>query len=765
MNPLFDDGSGADAQLAAFTAAAARRGLVAMTDLVVTRMAEEAPLVREQPQWFRPAANGTAAFDWSNAATRAAIAAYFVTVVRRYVELGFRRLSCPAALAVPAEVWRLLIAAARDAAPDCVVCADTLGEPAAAVQRLAGVGFDYLYNSVKWWDFRSSWLFDEDHVLRRIAPTIGFPESHDTERLATDLERAGMDASAIAAEYRRRYAFAADFSSGILMPMGFEWGWRRRLDNARTRPTDPVEDKVFDLSPAIAGVNATKAALPALNGSAAPRLLTPPDAPVAAIARASADESEWAFILASRDPVAEQTVPTDVLLAAAEGQYLILDDIPNDFGLELEIASAAAQRCAFCAAGRARRLPCRRPSPTRRASQSSRRRRRASPSRICRRRSTAAVTRSSGSSAIPSRSRPTSCATATTSSRAAILYRRADAPSWREAPMLHVDNDRWGGSFTVTENALLSLHGPRLDRPFRIVARRGRQEACSGPGHRSRADRGARPGDGGGAPRQTARDGDAARLKALLAGLDGADQAAQATLLLSGAAQHLVGRWPDRDGAVTYARELGVIVEREQARFAAWYEMFPRSQGTVPGKGATFDDCIARLPDDRATRLRRPLPRRRSIPIGRINRKGRNNSAERRARRSRQPLRDRLATRAATRPSSRARHVRGFPPLRRGAARAAAWRSRSISRSSARPTIPGSASIPSGSTSGPTARSSMPRTRRRSTRTSSTSTSTARTAPGCGASCCETLLFWIDEGVRIFRVDNPHTKPVPFWEW
>ena len=25
--------------------------------------------------------------------------------------------------------------------------------------------------------------------------------------------------------------------------------------------------------------------------------------------------------------------------------------------------------------------------------------------------------------------------------------------------------------------------------------------------------------------------------------------------------------------------------------------------------------------------------------------------------------------------------------------------------------------------------------------------------------------FWIDEGVRIFRVDNPHTKPFPFWEW
>ena len=29
----------------------------------------------------------------------------------------------------------------------------------------------------------------------------------------------------------------------------------------------------------------------------------------------------------------------------------------------------------------------------------------------------------------------------------------------------------------------------------------------------------------------------------------------------------------------------------------------------------------------------------------------------------------------------------------------------------------------------------------------------------------DAVLFWIDQGVRIFRVDNPHTKPVPFWEW
>jgi starch synthase (maltosyl-transferring) len=31
--------------------------------------------------------------------------------------------------------------------------------------------------------------------------------------------------------------------------------------------------------------------------------------------------------------------------------------------------------------------------------------------------------------------------------------------------------------------------------------------------------------------------------------------------------------------------------------------------------------------------------------------------------------------------------------------------------------------------------------------------------------CRDVLRFWIDHGIRIFRVDNPHTKPLAFWEW
>ena len=72
---------------------------------------------------------------------------------------------------------------------------------------------------------------------------------------------------------------------------------------------------------------------------------------------------------------------------------------------------------------------------------------------------------------------------------------------------------------------------------------------------------------------------------------------------------------------------------------------------------------------------------------------------------------------------------------------------------------------PSGSTVAPTARSSTPRTRRRSTRTSTTSTSSPGTGAGLWQALRDVVLFWVERGVTVFRVDNPHTKPLAFWEW
>ncbi|MFA5779594.1 MAG: maltotransferase domain-containing protein [Elusimicrobiota bacterium] len=74
-----------------------------------------------------------------------------------------------------------------------------------------------------------------------------------------------------------------------------------------------------------------------------------------------------------------------------------------------------------------------------------------------------------------------------------------------------------------------------------------------------------------------------------------------------------------------YSKILEVIAEKKYARFAAWYEMFPRSQGTQPGKSATFADCEKRLPDIKKMGFDviylPPIH-----PIGKSFRKGPNNS-------------------------------------------------------------------------------------------------------------------------------------------
>ncbi|PWS21398.1 alpha-1,4-glucan--maltose-1-phosphate maltosyltransferase, partial [Enterococcus faecium] len=73
-----------------------------------------------------------------------------------------------------------------------------------------------------------------------------------------------------------------------------------------------------------------------------------------------------------------------------------------------------------------------------------------------------------------------------------------------------------------------------------------------------------------------------------------------------------------------YGAELSLIADRERARFSSWYELFPRSAGTVPGQHGTFKDVEARLPAIQKMGFDvlyfPPIH-----PIGRVDRKGKNN--------------------------------------------------------------------------------------------------------------------------------------------
>ena len=148
-----------------------------------------------------------------------------------------------------------------------------------------------------------------------------------------------------------------------------------------------------------------------------------------------------------------------------------------------------------------------------------------------------------------------------------------------------------------------------------------------------------------------------------------------------------------------------------------------RGQGARPGRGDGLRRGLP-APDP---------PRRHRAP------QGPQQLRARRAGRRRLAVGDRLGRGRARRDRPRAGHDGGLRRVRRSARTTSAWRSRSTSRCSARPTTRGSRSTRSGSPCAPTARSPTRRTRRRSTRTSTRSTSTttprASTTSRCG-SCC-----------------------------
>ena len=203
---------------------------------------------------------------------------------------------------------------------------------------------------------------------------------------------------------------------------------------------------------------------------------------------------------------------------------------------------------------------------------------------------------------------------------------------------------------------------------------------------------------------------------------------------------------------------LELIVDRERARFGAWYELFPRSFGGFAGVEEALPE-LAALGFDVALPPADPPDRRAPTARARTTR----SSPSRAIPGSPWAIGGEGGGHTAV--ASRARHARRLRPPRRAARTSSASRSRSTSRSSARPTTRGSPSTRTGSTAAPTGRSSTPRTRPSATRTSTTSTSTREDWRALWEALRDVVLFWVGHGVSVFRVDNPHTKPVAFWEW
>ena len=203
-----------------------------------------------------------------------------------------------------------------------------------------------------------------------------------------------------------------------------------------------------------------------------------------------------------------------------------------------------------------------------------------------------------------------------------LRYRRAGERAWRETPMRHVDNDRWAGEFTLEANGRYQYTIEALPDPFRSwLADLEKRRAAD-------QDLTSALREGTQLVRAAAERAKGADRAALVACADRIERAATQTEAAAVAVEaelgELMRRHLDRSEATWAARELEVVVDRERARFAAWYEFFPRSQAAVD-RSATFAEATAQL--ERAAAMGFDVVYLPPIhPIGRAHRKGRNNT-------------------------------------------------------------------------------------------------------------------------------------------
>lgn len=299
---------------------------------------------------------------------------------------------------------------------------------------------------------------------------------------------------------------------------------------------------------------------------------------------------------------------------------------------------------------------------------------------------------------------------------AELQWRAADQEEWQAAPMSHLGNDRWRARFT----------------PDRI----GRWEFSI----EAWLD-------------ELATVHHALTLKRA-AGVDTAVEEAEEAQLAAR---------PARRTFACRSAILSLDIERPQAAFASWYEMFPRSATRDAQRPGTFADVIGELPRIRAMGFDvlyfPPIH-----PIGTSHRKGRNNSLS-------------AAPGDVGSPyaigSPEGGHDALHPELGtledfRRLVAAARAHGLEIALDFAIQCSPDH----------PWLRQHPDWFRRRPDGTIKYAENPPKKYEdivnvdfhGKGASALwralrDVVLFWIGEGVRLFRVDNPHTKPLPFWQW
>jgi len=344
-----------------------------------------------------------------------------------------------------------------------------------------------------------------------------------------------------------------------------------------------------------------------------------------------------------------------------------------------------------------------------------------------------------------------------------LLYRKSDCPTWSETPMIPMGNDRWAGTFRVeavgrtvyTLQAWVARFlswqrdlskkmeaGQEISVDLLVGVALAEDAAKRAKGADRRKllafARSIRPGEGRGVPEcETA---------ALDEGLG-----------------VLADRFPDRTLSTGYGRELPVVVDRERARFGAWYELFPRSCSPEPGRHGTFKDVEARLPYVASMGFDvlylPPIH-----PVGRANRKGRNNATAARPEDVGSPWAIGAAEGGHKAVHPQLGTIGDFEELVRAARGHGIEIAMDIAFQCA-PDHPYGTEHPEWFRMRPDGTVQYAENPPKKYEDIIPFDFDTPRWMELWEELKSVVLFWAGRGVRIFRVDNPHTKPFAFWEW
>jgi starch synthase (maltosyl-transferring) len=340
-----------------------------------------------------------------------------------------------------------------------------------------------------------------------------------------------------------------------------------------------------------------------------------------------------------------------------------------------------------------------------------------------------------------------------------LRYRHDDEAAWRETEMQALVNDRWRAAFICERlgtwhyqvqarvDAFLSWRAEFARRveldDLRIAARVG-AELITAAAERAQGE-------------------DSVRLGEWVIRLLDADTAADLLREAQDEAMaKVVMRYPDTSIPPAASPELRVTVDPVRARYSAWYELFPRSAGR-PGEHGTFDDVIAQLPEIASMGFdvlyMPPIH-----PIGREQRKGKNNTltpgpsdvgspwAIGAAEGGHKDILPQLGTHADFRRLVQAARGHGLEVAMDIAYQCA-------------PDHPYVREYPKWFRWRPDGKVQYAENPPKKYQDIYPFDFTSADWQNLWFELGSVLEFWIGEGVRIFRIDNPHTKPFPFWEW